>query len=175
MSETKTHYKNPKDQHYMGAYSFPNMQDLILTIQKVVKEDVVLPTTGEIKERNVCYFTESSDLIKPLIVKDYNRETLEKMAGSPFIEDWAGLTIQIGIGKISKTKGKYVPLIRNWKPKKDEKIKVETNSITWENIILGIQNGYKLEQVQQKYTLTKEQIKLIVQCEQQNRKNTNGN
>ena len=70
MSETKTHYKNPKDQHYMGAYSFPNMQDLVLTIQEVVKEDVALPTTGEIKERNVCYFTESSDLIKPLIVKD---------------------------------------------------------------------------------------------------------
>ena len=175
MIENKTHYKNPKKQHFMGTYSFPNMKDLILTIKAVVKEDVAMPATGEVEERNVCYFTESSELIKPLIIKDYNRETLEEMSGSPWLEDWAGLTVQIGIGKSKKTKNKYVPIIRAWKPKKDEKPRIDTDSLTWENIILGIKNGYKLEQVQQKYTLNKEQIKFIIECERQSKESANGN
>ena len=88
---THTHWKSLTKPNYLGSYAFENNQDMVCTI-KVVRNEVVTGEGGRKEECTVCYFVEN---VKPMILNKTNMKTISKVAGSPFIEDWAGHKIQI--------------------------------------------------------------------------------
>jgi hypothetical protein len=93
----KTHWKKEFNYDYMGSYSLPDGKDLILTIKETKREQVI-GTNGKKEDCFVCYFKESE---KPMILNRTNCKTISKVYGSPYIEDWPGLRIQIGIDKVN--------------------------------------------------------------------------
>ena len=115
----KTHWKKQFNYEYMGSYSLPDGKDVILTIKETRKEKVT-GTAGKKEDCFVCYFEESD---KPMILNRTNCKTIERIYKSPFIEDWAGLRVQIGIDTVSAFGESVEALrVRNIKPAPAKKV-----------------------------------------------------
>lgn len=105
--EKHTHWKKLTNPNYLGAYSIENGQDIILTI-KNVREETVIGADGKKDDCVVCYFVEN---VKPMILNSTNMKMITKLYKTPYIEEWAGKQIQIGIEKI-KAFGDVVDALR---------------------------------------------------------------
>ncbi len=157
MNNMKTHWKTQFNYEYLGAYSLTDGKDIVLTIDRVTKEEIT-GANGEKTECMICYFKEAA---KPMVMNKTNCKTLEKLH-SPFVEDWPGKQIQIGAARVNAFGDKVDALrVRPFPPKKQSKPTVQTNSVQWIGIVQAKEQGYTLAQIQSKYELTQEQIKLL--------------
>lgn len=102
-----THWKKLSNPNYLGAYSIEDNKDLILTISVVRQEEVIGPD-GKKEECIVCYFSDSE---KPMILNSTNAKMIQKLLGTPYIEQWAGHKVQIGVEKV-KAFGDVVEALR---------------------------------------------------------------
>lgn len=91
MGEQKTHWKLLTNPNYLGGYAIPQGQDLIATISYVSCEEVT-GTGGKSENEVVAHFY---DNIKPMILNKTNLTAIEKIYGTPYVEDWKGCQIQI--------------------------------------------------------------------------------
>lgn len=87
----KTHWKSLTSPNYLGGYSIPEGQDIIVTIDYVKREEVV--GAGGKKELEVV--AHLKDGVLPFILNKTNMKTIQKLYKSPYIEDWSGRAIQI--------------------------------------------------------------------------------
>lgn len=112
-----THWKKLTNPDYLGAYSIEDGKDLILTVKKVVQE-AVTGADGKKEDCIVCYWVENQ---KPMILNVTNCKQIAKLAGSPYIENWAGVKLQIGVERV-KAFGDVVDAlrVRKTKPKQTE-------------------------------------------------------
>ena len=112
----QTHWKKLTNPDYLGAYSIEDGKDLVLTIKKVVQE-AVTGADGKKEDCIVCYWMENQ---KPMILNVTNCKMIAKLANSPYIEQWAGIKVQIGVEKV-KAFGDVVDAlrVRKTKPKVD--------------------------------------------------------
>jgi hypothetical protein len=149
-----THWKKLTNPNYLGAYSIENGKDLILTIGKVTQEEVI-GSDGKKEDCTVAYF---SDADKPMILNSTNCKQIAKLAGSPYIEKWSGLKIQVGVEKV-KAFGDVVEALRVRKfPPKAVSIKCESCQ---GDIVAA--NSMSAEQLAA-YTMKKYQKKLCADC-----------
>lgn len=102
-----THWKKLTNPNYLGAYSIENGRDLILTI-KHVQEEKVTGTDGKKDNCVVCHFVEN---VKPMILNATNMKTITKLYKTPYVEEWVGKKIQIGVEKV-KAFGDIVDALR---------------------------------------------------------------
>ena len=105
--ENKTHWKKLTNPDYLGAYALDDGKDVILTIS-YVREEKVTGSDGKKDDCVVCHFSER---VKPMILNSTNMKTITKLFGTPYIEDWSGRRIQIGIEKV-KAFGDVVDALR---------------------------------------------------------------
>ena len=103
-----THWKKLTNPDYLGAYALENGQDIILTIG-YVREEKVTGTDGKKDDCVVCHFSERG--VKPMILNATNMKTITKVLSTPYIEEWAGKRIQIGVEKV-KAFGDVVDALR---------------------------------------------------------------
>lgn len=109
MAEQKfTHWKQLQDSPFLGAYSLQPGQELILTIARTGKESVV-GADGKKEDCTVIHFSEKG--VKPMVINVTNAKAIEKVAGSPYIEQWVGVKIQIYAEKV-KAFGDVVDALR---------------------------------------------------------------
>lgn len=99
MAEKTTWWKMV-DLNYLGSYSLGNTEggysDIVLTIKSVKQEKV----NGAEGRSEMCMVMRFVEDVKPMIVNATNAKTIQKVIGSPYIEDWAGHKIQIGVEKV---------------------------------------------------------------------------
>lgn len=89
---SRTHWKQLQNNDWIGAYALQDGQDLTLTIDKAMQEQV----TGNNGKREMCltvHWVERD--YKPMIVNRTNAKTITKVTGSPYIEDWNGKQITL--------------------------------------------------------------------------------
>ena len=103
----KTHWKKLTNPDYLGAYALEDGKDVVLTINHV-REEVVTGTGGKKDNCVVCHFAEN---VKPMILNATNMKTITSLLGTPYIEDWSGKKIQIGVEKV-KYAGDLVDALR---------------------------------------------------------------
>lgn len=103
----KTHWKKLTNPDYLGAYALDDGKDVILTIS-YVREEKVTGSDGKKDDCVVCHFSER---VKPMILNSTNMKAITKLFGTPYIEDWSGRRIQIGIEKV-KAFGDVVDALR---------------------------------------------------------------
>ena len=116
MKEEKTHWKKEFNYDYLGSYSLENGKDVLLTIDKVKKEKVT-GSNGKKEDCLVCSFVEKFDWVKPMILNRTNCKTIESLYNTPYIEEWGGKVIQIGVSRVSAFGDEVDALrIRNKKP-----------------------------------------------------------
>lgn len=89
---SKTHWKKLYNPNYFGCWCFEPGKDMVLTIHHVAQE-LVCDEKGKQEQCMVIHFAEPG--AKPLICNKTNSKSIEKQSGSPYIEDWAGIRIQL--------------------------------------------------------------------------------
>lgn len=93
---SKTHWKKLTNPNYLGSYSLEDGKDIVLTI-KAVRYETVTGADGKQEDCAVCYWVENQ---KPMILNTTNMKMIAKITGTPYIEDWAGQPIQIGVERV---------------------------------------------------------------------------
>lgn len=107
MTEIKTHWKKIFNPEYIGAYAFQPGEEKTVTIAKIDLEVVTGPE-GRKEERTVLRFAEPE---KPLILNRTNAKTIQKLYQSPYVEDWIGKAITLGVETVSSF-GEKVEAVR---------------------------------------------------------------
>ena len=110
----KTHWKKVvSDPNYLGEADFGEGEEKIATIARVARDEVVQTAEGKSKKA-VVYFREQ---LKPMILNVARSKAIEKVAGSPYFEDWVDVKIQLYIEHGIKAFGDVVSAVRV-RPKK---------------------------------------------------------
>lgn len=103
-----THWKKLTNPDYLGAYSVLDAgHDLVLTIKSVAEELV----TGADGKKEQCVVARFYEPEKPMILNKTNMKAIEKLYGTPFIEEWTGKKIQVYSARV-KAFGDTVDALR---------------------------------------------------------------
>lgn len=95
---SKTHWKLLSDTNFLGSYSFnDDIKEITVTIAKIESQEVTNPVGKKEICRVAIFEEEEVDGIevKPMILNKTNCERIEKLYGTPYIEDWAGKRVII--------------------------------------------------------------------------------
>lgn len=155
----KTHWKKLQNPDYMGAYALDPDKDTIGTIDRVRKEDVQSPN-GSKEECAVLHFKESD--LKPLVLNVTNSKQIERLYGSPYVEDWQGKKIQLYIAQVQAF-GETVDAVRiRPKAPKTEKESLTPSHPKWEQAKKSLQeNNVTIQKIRKKYNLSEENAELL--------------
>lgn len=93
----KTDYRKLMDKPYLGAWDIPENGELVLTIKSVTTDKVM----NESRKEEEKMLIEFSDAKKPMICNVTNAKAISKVAGSTYIEDWAGVRIILYATEVS--------------------------------------------------------------------------
>ena len=108
MSE-KTHWKKVvSDPNYLGEADFNENEEKVATISRVAQNETVVTAEGKSKKA-VVYFKEN---LKPMILNVARSKAIQKVAKSPYFEDWVGVPIQLYIQDGIKAFGDVVSAVR---------------------------------------------------------------
>lgn len=160
----KTHWKKQFNYDYLGSYSLPEGKDVILTLKNTRKKEVI-GQNGKKEECFVCDFAEqgAADWIKPMILNRTNCKTIAKLYGTPYIEDWAGKQVQIGIDRVSAFGDTTDALrIRNIKPEAHRKAELLPETPQWNQAVEYLKKGNTIEKIEKKYALSEENRQLLI-------------
>lgn len=158
----KTHWKKLDNPNYLGAYSLMDGETKEITVTiEIVKNEEVKNERGS-ENCRVVYFKEKKvgniDM-KPMILNTTNSKLIEKIHQTPYIEDWKGKQITIYVAKIKAFGDMLDALrIREKLPTLPELI---PNSENWKQVITALKNGFTIEQVKTKYSISKQNEKLL--------------
>nr|AKH47488.1 hypothetical protein [uncultured marine virus] len=150
----KTHWKKLENPDYIGAYSIEENKDLTVTILEV-KREIVIGQGGKKEECTIAYLKNQ----KPFILNRTNMKTIQKIHNTPYIEDWSGKMITLFVTKIKAFGEDNVECLRirktNPTPIKLPEL-LPTDETSWNNVVDGLVNGYSIEQVKTKWSISKE-------------------
>ena len=109
---SKTHFRKVFKSDHLGVADLEDLIEagnpLIFNIRQV-KQEFGVKVAGKKIDANIAYFEEK---IKPWVVNAGNSRILRGFTQSPFVEDWAGLKIQLYIDPTAKLKGETVGGVR---------------------------------------------------------------
>lgn len=157
--EHKTHWLANPNKNYLGHWDLPDGKDLIVTIESAKWEDVMNPQNNKTESKRVIRFKEK---FKPLIVNQTNATSILIATGCKFMEDSIGKRIQLFVGSTRDHRAKVdIDCIRIRQVKPELPALTPTDNKNWENIKKALLNGYSIEQIRTKWSITKEnEIKL---------------
>lgn len=105
---SEIHWKKTFDPRFLGSCDFEPGRDKILTI-KVMKREECTFEGGRKEKCNIAYWVEDE---KPMIMNVTNCKTINKLTGTPYMNRWAGLRIQIYVDPNVKFKGEETEGLR---------------------------------------------------------------
>ena len=105
-----THWKKLTNPNYLGSYDFEAKEERLLTIDKVIVEQVIDMEKGGSAKKDciVAYFKEAC---KPMILNKTNCKMVQSLYDTPMIELWAGKKIIVKIERV-KAFGKMEDALR---------------------------------------------------------------
>lgn len=112
MSGEKQHFRKVYKSDHLGAADLEEMIEegkrLIFTIKEVKQE--VATVAGKKGEFNIAYFHEN---IKPWVLNATNAKVVKLFAGgSPFVNDWKNVPVELYVDENVKMKGETVGGVR---------------------------------------------------------------
>ena len=118
--ENKHHYRNVFKSDHLGSADLEDFIEkgtkLIFTI-KEVRQEKGAKVAGKKIDANIAYFVEN---IKPLFLNATNSKIVKSFTvskehpnGSPFVEEWKNLTIELYIDENVQMKGEKTQGVRN--------------------------------------------------------------
>lgn len=106
----KTHWKKiVSDPNFIGEGDFQEGEEKVLTIDHINASETVTTAEGK-STKAVLHWREPGN--KPMILNVARSKNIEKVAGSPYFEDWAGVSVQLYIEHGIKAFGEIVSAVR---------------------------------------------------------------
>ena len=106
----KTHWKKAvSDPNYIGEADFQEGEEKILTVSHINAAETVTTAEGKSKKA-VLHWKEKGN--KPMILNVARSKSIEKVAGSPYFEEWVGVQLQLYIEHGIKAFGEVVSAVR---------------------------------------------------------------
>lgn len=93
-----THWKKLTNPNYLGSYAFQPGEEKPVTISRVCTEEVTNPAEPEKKESCIVAYFQQPE--KPLILNKTNCKAIERITGTPDIEQWPGAGIILCVQKV---------------------------------------------------------------------------
>lgn len=155
-ADGKTHWKQLMNPEFLGAYSLPSGQDLVVTIACVDNREIV---GAQGKKEILTVATMVNE--KPMILNTTNCKSLAKLFGN-HIEDWADKSITL-FASTTKFGGEIVECLRI----KPEAVVLAKPSLTDQRLeaaIVQIQAGkYSIEKLTSGYQLSPAQLNRLTE------------
>lgn len=153
---SKTHWKRLMNPDYIGAYSLQEGEDLTVTIDYVVREQIT-GTGGKKEECTVAHLVKN----KPFILNATNSKSIAKLYGV-YIEDWAGKKITL-YATTTRMGGETVECLRI-RPQVAERRKQQITDARLDAALKQIEAGaYTSEKLRNGFDLTEEQDAKLVE------------
>jgi hypothetical protein len=153
--DVKTHYRKVFKSDHLGTADLEDFieegKTLIFNIS-YVKQEINVSVAGRKGNHNIAYFKES---IKPLVLNATNSKTVKGFAGgSPFVEDWNNIAVELYLDATVKMKGEIVGgvRIRPTQPKAEKKRPVFTEA----NFEKAWSAGATVDAIRKVYQLSEE-------------------
>jgi len=159
----KTHYRKVFKSDHLGQADLEDFlesgSNLVFTIC-TVKQEIGAKVSGKKINANIAYFHEK---IKPLVLNATNSKVLKSLSGSPFLEDWAGVTIQLYIDPNVKMKGDTVGGVRiSPNPTRPNKALLTRDNVkTWNGAIAAYKRDGNFDKVLERVEMTTEDMQFI--------------
>lgn len=166
--QKKTHWKTLKNPNFIGAYTLIEMgvQELEVTIQ-AFKRERVPNEKGDLVEASLLYLKDH----KPLWLNTTNQQTISRVLGTPFVQDWVGHKITLfvdkvkidGVSGLASIEDMFVEAIRVREySTKDQAELLTQDHPKFLRIKQGISMGnVTIEQVRSKYSFDEKTEKLL--------------
>jgi len=162
----KTHYRKVFKSDHLGVADLEDYSEagsnLVFTIS-TVRQEYGTRVAGKKIDANIAYFHED---IKPLVVNATNSKTLKNLCGgSPFVEDWRDVKVQLYIDPNAKLKGEVVGGVRISKlSPKTQKVELTAENVKqWQSAIEAVKRDGNLDKVLARVTVSTENQKLIME------------
>lgn len=156
MEPKRHHYRAIAKSDHLGVADLEDFieekKSMVFTITHV-KQETGIMVAGKKGNFNIAYFAES---IKPLVLNNTNSKVLKIFAGgSPFVEDWNNIAVELFIDETVKLKGDLVGGIRikNTKPTLPT---LTAESKAYPAIVDHIRKGGSISDVEKKYIISTE-------------------
>ncbi len=132
-TEKKHHYRAVFKSDHLGSADLEDFieQGKLLTFTiREVKQEIGVSVAGKKGNHNIAYFIEP---IKPLVLNATNSKVVKSFAGgSPFVEDWKNVPVELYIDENVKMKGETVSGVR-------------IKSVNYDNVLAAIKNLFELK------------------------------
>lgn len=169
MNDTKTHYRKVFKSDHLAQADLEDLQEngsnLIFTIA-YVKQEIQVAVAGRKGNHNIAYFQEK---IKPMVLNATNSKTLKGfIGGSPFVEDWKDMKVQLFIDPSVRMKGETVGGVRIHpnQPASRQQITPEGKN-GWKKATVAYLRDGDFKAVLEKADISQEnQNKIIEECSQ---------
>lgn len=159
VNNKKVHWKKVFDSDYLGSCDLEEGKDLKAIIKSVTVQKVK-NTDGKAQDRNVATFTDAK--LKPMILNATNCKIVKKFAGSPFINDWNNIPVQIFVKDDIKAFGEVTEglRIRPSQPAMN-KPKLTKSMPAWSNVVKYLGEGKPIADIEKKYDITEVREELL--------------
>lgn len=170
MAGNKTHYRKVFKSDHLGVADLEDLlesgSNLVFTI-KNVRQEIGAKVAGKKINANIAYFNEP---IKPLVLNATNSKIVKGFAkNSPFVEDWAGIAVQVYIDPTVKMKGDIVGGVRiNPQQPQARQTVTKDNAKLWKGAVNAYKRDGNLDAVLAKADISPENMALIAQEAGQN-------
>jgi len=154
----KTHILKNPNKNYLGSWDIPQSGNLVLTIKKMVWEDVKNPSTGKTESSRVVHFYEN---VKPMLCNQINGKGIIKATGIKFMEDLGKARIVLHeadyYNKFIDEDIKVLRVRHSIAPKEE----LKKDSIAWDGVLNALKGKYTIEQVKSKYSISEKNETLL--------------
>lgn len=155
-TEKKHHYRKVFKSDHLGSADLEDLieenKSLFFTIA-YVKQEMGASVAGKKGNFNIAYFVEP---LKPLVLNATNSKTVKALAGgSPFVEDWKQVPVELYIDANVKMKGEVVGGVRIRGGVAGKQI-LTKDMDGYNKAINYVKGGGSIEDIKKKYTLTAE-------------------
>jgi hypothetical protein pcarbP_10482 len=168
--QNKTHYRKVFDSPYLSAADI--VEPVALTIRCV---QVEADKTKKTKDKmNTAYFVEreirAGEPLKPMILNATNSKMVAKITGSPFLEDWNGVTVEIYVDHNVRFGRETVEGLRirpaAIRPKEKKEL-IPANQKMWQYAIDAYKRDGNLDAVEARVLINEENRQLLIQQAEQ--------
>lgn len=161
--QNKTHYRKAFNSPYLSSADI--VEPVNLTIKHVVLEPDKTKRTKE--HFNTLYFAEKEirkgETLKPMILNATNSRLMDKLAGSPFIEDWHDLTITVYVDPNVRFGRETVEGLRISPKLPSVKKELTPNDPMWQGAIDAYKRDGNLSKVLARVTISEENQRKIIE------------
>jgi hypothetical protein len=159
--EGKTHYRKVFNSPYLSSADI--VKPTTLTIARVTQE---MDKTKKTKDMlNTAYFVERElrpgEKLKPMILNATNSKTMDRVTGSPFIEDWNNVRVTVYVDKDVKFGRDTVEGLRLSIPISRRQITPHDEK-PWSNALAAYKRDGNLDRVLERVDISAEDQALLI-------------